>query len=39
MTTPSFAIEDKVLEDISGDSCVYGFFLGKFTAACFFEIH
>ena len=38
MTTPSFAIEDKVLEDIAGDSYMYGFFLGKFTAACGFYL-
>ena len=38
ITTPSFAIEDKVLEDIAGDSYAYGFFLGKFTAACGFYL-
>ena len=38
MTTPSFAVEDKVLEDIAGDSYAYGFFLGKFTAACGFYL-
>ena len=38
LTTPSFAIEDKVLEDIAGDSYAYGFFLGKFTAACGFYL-
>ena len=27
MTAPSFAIEDKVLEDIAGDSYAYGFLL------------
>tara|TARA_B000000609_G_C23897048_1_gene201433 strand:+ start:30 stop:350 length:321 start_codon:yes stop_codon:yes gene_type:complete len=38
ITTPSFAIEDKVLEDVAGDSYAYGFFLGKFTAACGFYL-
>ena len=36
MTTPSFAVEDKVLEDISKDSYTFGFFYGQFTAACGF---
>lgn len=33
---PSFALEDKVLKDIAGDSYIFGFFTGQFTAACGF---
>ena len=37
-SNPTFALEDKVLEDIAGDSYAYFFFLGKFTAACGFYL-
>ena len=33
---PSFALEDKVLNNIAGDSYTFGFFTGQFTAACGF---
>ena len=36
LSNPSFALEDKVLEDIAGDSYKFGFFSGQFTAACGF---
>ena len=35
-SNPSFAQEDKVMEDIAGDSYKFGFFTGQFTAACGF---
>ncbi len=35
-SNPSFALEEKVIEDIAGDSYTFGFFTGQFTAACSF---
>ena len=36
LSNPSFALEEKVIEDIAGDSYTFGFFTGQFTAACGF---
>ena len=38
MSSPSFAIEDKDLEYIAGESYAYGFLLSKFTDTCGFYL-
>ena len=35
-SNPSFALEDKVIQDVAYDSYTFGFFTGQFTAACGF---
>ena len=36
LSNPSFALEDKVIEDISRDSYTFGFLMGQFTVTCGF---
>ena len=36
LSDPSFALEDKVIEDISRDSYTFGFLMGQFTTTCGF---